>query len=157
MSTCIISCGKGKVWDKFPNQGPCRAQDVYTGSFFNKLKEYADSYYDDWYILSAKYGVIHKDFIIPESYDVTYNDPSTHPVDAVYVRETLPESILSYDMIEVVAGKKYCEILDAVFQNTPVQLRKPLLEYKGMGYQLQYLTRRINENPNTNTLESLFE
>lgn len=157
MRTCIISCGKGKVWESNPTLGPTPAKDVYTGSFFNKLRAYAECYYDDWYILSAKYGVIHKDHIIPETYDVTFNDKSTNPVDAGFVRDTLPEEILSCPNVEVIAGKKYCEILDQVFLNSPVTLSKPLLEYKGMGYQLQYLTRRINENPNALNLDSLFE
>jgi len=69
---CIIPCGNRKIWDKNPNAGPTRAKDVYIGPFAKKCKEYAEKFYlSSWCILSAKYGFLFPDDIVPGSYNVT--------------------------------------------------------------------------------------
>ena len=142
--TCIISCGKKKIWDLKPNIGPQKAKDVYVGSFVNKLKEYANIHYKDWYILSAKYGIIHKDFIINEKYDVTFNDIGTKPILPIDI--VIPIELQKIENIEVIAGAKYCNIINEVFKDYNVNIETPLLQFKGMGYQLQYITNIIKEN-----------
>lgn len=62
----LISCGKNKL----PYSAPAR--ELYTGDLFKKASAYAEQHYDRWYILSAKYGVLHPDTVI-EPYDKTLN------------------------------------------------------------------------------------
>lgn len=52
----IVPCGKRKIWDKHPDQGPTRADDAYIGTPFTLNRTYAERFGDRWVVLSAKYG-----------------------------------------------------------------------------------------------------
>lgn len=60
----LVSCVKRK--------GPLRApaRDLYTSPLFRKMRRYAIAHSDRWFILSAKYGLVHPDAMI-EPYEVT--------------------------------------------------------------------------------------
>jgi len=108
----IVPCGKRKIWDKNPEAGPCEARDVYRGSLFKVCREYADR----WVILSAKYGFVDPDFIIPENYDVTFKDLGTNPVKVEQLREQAEEMGLDeYGKIVVLGGKEYINVVAKVF------------------------------------------
>lgn len=145
MNTAIISCGAVKIWDLQPNIGPQKAQDVYIGSYTKQLKKYVNCYYDDWFILSAKYGIIHKDFIIAEKYDVTFNDKRSNPVNIEQLNESITKSdICSYNQIEVLAGSNYTAMLKrSIIDNSKMVF--PLKGIGGMGYHMQWMANRIKE------------
>lgn len=63
----LIGCGKAK------RDEPAPARELYTGSLFKKRLEYAESTGRTWWILSAKYGLIHPDQEI-KPYDLTMKD-----------------------------------------------------------------------------------
>ena len=60
----IISCGKRKL------QGKAKAKDLYIGSLYHQKLEYVNTLYPnhEFYIISAKHGLIHQDVVI-SSYD----------------------------------------------------------------------------------------
>ena len=60
----IISCGKRKL------EGRAKAKDIYIGSLFHQKLEYVKTLYPnhEFYIISAKHGLIHQDVVI-SSYD----------------------------------------------------------------------------------------
>ena len=60
----IISCGKRKL------QGKAKAKDLYIGSLYHQKLEYVKTLYPnhEFYIISAKHGLIHQDVVI-SSYD----------------------------------------------------------------------------------------
>lgn len=61
----LVSCSKAKL------DTPARARDLYSPSdLFRKASGYCAAAYDDWYILSAKYGLVRPDDQL-EPYDVT--------------------------------------------------------------------------------------
>ena len=63
---CIVPCGNRKIWGKYPDKGATKAKDVYIGPFTSKCGKYAMHFYpDSWYILSAKYGFLHPEDIVP--------------------------------------------------------------------------------------------
>ena len=65
---CIASCGKSKIWDKQPQAGPMPARSVYVGPFSGACGRYADKFFpESWCILSAKYGFVLPDDLIPAS------------------------------------------------------------------------------------------
>ena len=146
----IISCGKNKIWDLNPNAGPTAAKDVYVGNYVNKLKEYAKDqvkrgYADDWFIISAKYGIITKDFIIPEPYNVTFDDLSTNPISVKDLAVTVKESvILGYKNIEVIAGDKYKQRIEQVIPNDKLSFPFDNLKSKGQGYYMGWCKEQIN-------------
>ena len=60
----IISCGKRKL------EGKAKAKDLYIGSLYHQKLEYVKTLYpnNEFYIISAKHGLIHQDVVI-SSYD----------------------------------------------------------------------------------------
>ena len=60
----IISCGKRKL------EGKAKAKDLYIGSLYHQKLEYVKTLYPnhEFYIISAKHGLIHQDVVI-SSYD----------------------------------------------------------------------------------------
>jgi hypothetical protein len=73
----IIPCGQSKVWDDQPERGPVKARDAYTGPPFKVNRDYAEAFASRWVILSAKYGFISPDFLIPGPYNVTFKKHAT--------------------------------------------------------------------------------
>jgi hypothetical protein len=55
-SMVIVPCGKRKIWDKHPDQGPTHAAEAYTGAPLRLNRRYAERFGDRWVVLSAKYG-----------------------------------------------------------------------------------------------------
>ena len=64
MKIGLISCVSSK------RKGKHKAKDLYTSAVFKKSVKYAEKYYDDYYILSAKYGLLNKNDVI-EDYNLT--------------------------------------------------------------------------------------
>jgi len=65
MDIGLVSCTKKK------QDHPCPARELYAASaLFRKARAYCERHYDAWYILSAKYGLVHPDQVL-EPYDVT--------------------------------------------------------------------------------------
>lgn len=62
---CLVSCVGTK------RATPTPAKDLYQSDWFTKARTYAKSI-GSWFILSAKYGVVHPDEVI-EPYEMTLN------------------------------------------------------------------------------------
>lgn len=60
----LVSCVKQK------RSMPAPACDLYTSPLFCKMRDYAIAHSDRWFILSAKYGLVHPDAVI-EPYELT--------------------------------------------------------------------------------------
>jgi Family of unknown function (DUF6884) len=60
----LVSCVKSK------KAQASSARDLYTSALFRKMRAYAERNSDGWYILSAKYGLVHPDTVI-EPYELT--------------------------------------------------------------------------------------
>jgi len=140
---CIIPCGNRKIWDKNPNAGPTRARDVYIGPFAKKCKEYAEKFYpSSWCILSAKYGFLFPDDIVPGPYNVTFNDKRTNPISVGELSKQVKEKGLDkYEKILVLGGKKYVSVVKKVFSKKKVYV--PLEGYKGIGYMMNRINKAI--------------
>ena len=76
----IVPCGKSKLWDREPHHGAVTAGEAYTGTPFRLNCQYAERFGDAWVVLSAKYGFIAPEFMIPESYEVSFKYPATSPI-----------------------------------------------------------------------------
>ena len=101
MRLCVVPCGSLKIWDKYPNAGPTKAKDAYIGPFVKTCIEYAEKFYPGTYvILSAKYGFLFPDEVIPGNYNVTFNDPSTDPITIEELRRQAEQKgLMKYDEI----------------------------------------------------------
>lgn len=142
---CIVPCGKEKIWKKYPDVGPTPAKDVYTGTFAKKCQEYARKFYDEAYlILSAKYGFLSPNDIVPGDYNVTFTKPSTHPI-------TIPELIqiaqdkqlLQFECFVIIAGRIYSEIARQVFFKKIIET--PLAGCRDMFEMIKLMQQAIKE------------
>jgi hypothetical protein len=114
---CIVPCGSRKIWDKNPKAGTQKARDVYIGPYASQCIEYAERFYpDSWVILSAKYGFLFPDDIIPGPYNVTFNKKGSNPIAfeklAIQVGE---KKLLHCDSLVVLGGTEYVKIIEAAF------------------------------------------
>jgi hypothetical protein len=64
---CLVACVRTKLSKRVS------AQELYVSDLFKKAKDYATSRFDEWFILSAKYGLLCPDQII-EPYECTLNN-----------------------------------------------------------------------------------
>ena len=62
----LISCVKSK------RQVPCAAKDLYISTLFQGMRRYAEGHADDWEILSAEHGLLHKEQVVAP-YEKTLN------------------------------------------------------------------------------------
>ncbi len=128
MKLVVIPCGKRKIWDKYPDAGPQKARNAYTGPYFIVNRQYADNRHCDWMILSPKYGFMRPDLVIPGNCDVTFNKPSTHPKSVQELRRQVQEQGLShYDEITVLGGRSYVETVRDSFSSTKAKVDAPFV------------------------------
>ena len=124
----VVSCGMRKIWDANPSAGPTPARDAYVGAPFKVNREYAEKFADRWVILSAKYGFIDPDFIIPENYNVTFKRPETHPISVDDLRRQIIEKGLSkFSKVVVLGGRDYVDITRRAFEGFKVTIVAPIL------------------------------
>jgi hypothetical protein len=66
----LVSCVKTK------RDEPAQPKDLYTSHYFEKMRAYAEQYHDEWYILSAKHGLLDPDGEPIEPYEETLRNYS---------------------------------------------------------------------------------
>jgi len=66
----LVACSKAKA------SRPAPARELYQGRLFGLAAAYAEQTCDNWYILSAKHGLVHPGSIL-EPYDVSLHDMDT--------------------------------------------------------------------------------
>jgi len=118
----IISCGKNKIWDRQPGAGPTAARYAYTSPVFKTSCRYAECFAARWMILSAKYGFIDPDFIIPENYDVTWYDQDA--VAEVTLRQQVEtQRLADWTTVGVLGTDAYWSRVRQAFDGLPPALR----------------------------------
>jgi hypothetical protein len=107
----IVPCGKRKIWTSNPAAGPTPAKDAYVGAPFKVNRAYAERFADRWVILSAKYGFIDPDFLIPQDYNVTFNDPASGPISSVELRQQADGKRLSaFESVIALGSTTYSDL-----------------------------------------------
>lgn len=129
-----------------PGAGPTAAEFVYTGHFAGKCRQYAQKFHSsNWCILSAKYGFLKPDDVVPGPYNVSFNDKSTCPIGITELTEQVSkQGIDRYERIIVLGGSNYVSMTKKVF--TSSHILTPLRGCKGIGYMMARLNTSINEN-----------
>jgi hypothetical protein len=100
---------------------------------------YLDAHTDDWYVLSAKYGLVHKDKRIAP-YELTLNSMRTADVRvwAERVWSHLSPVLGDFDKVIFVAGERYRRFLLPRIEEFGIICEVPL-ERMGIGEQLSWL------------------
>lgn len=122
----IVPCGVQKIWDKQPQTGPTAAKHAYVSGVFKLNRQYAERFGDQWVILSAKYGFIDPDFVIPEAYEVTFKRKSTSPITPVELSAQVSRLHLGeFGIVVGLGGKEYRSAIAAAFHDFDVELQFP--------------------------------
>jgi hypothetical protein len=127
----LVACGKGKL------ERPAAARDLYTGALFRKASAYSGATYDQWFILSAKHGLLAPDDWV-EPYDLSLRHFSRDErrrwgervLAEIERRELAPATFFLH------AGDRYAEFLAG-----PLMARRPLAGL-GIGRQLAWYKAR---------------
>lgn len=100
----LVGCVKEKV------AGPCGAEDLYVSNLFNGRRAFVERSCDEWWILSAKHGLVHPKALL-NAYDVTLKNAGratrrhwSSQVLAAMDEQVRPES---GDVFELHAGAEY--------------------------------------------------
>jgi hypothetical protein len=141
----IVPCGQGKLWDRQPKVGPTPARDAYTGAPFKVNREFAERFGARWVILSAKYGFISPDFVIPGPYEVTFKRKSTNPISVAALRAQVRDQGLGqFPTVIGLGGKEYVSAVREAFALWPVKL---LFPFAGLPIgKMMQATRRAIES-----------
>lgn len=146
MRLTIIGCGKSKIWDKNASAGPQKAGNVYVSPYFKIKRRFAESRGCDWMILSGKYGFVRPDFVIPRSYDATFNKRSTCPISVPDLKRQVEEQGLGrYDEITVIAGAEYIKRIRGAFCGTRAKIEIPFAGH-GIGEQEHMINQLLRED-----------
>lgn len=131
----LIACGKKK------RKEVSKAKDLYQGSYFKKILEYAyilsKKYKADIYILSAKYGLLELDtFINPYNFTLNNVNERYKKNWSYRVIKELNKKIKKTDRVIFLAGKSYNKYLKMYYKNNSEPLE---------GLRIGEKMKRINE------------
>ncbi|MGM9986635.1 MAG: DUF6884 domain-containing protein [Bacillaceae bacterium] len=139
---CIIPCGAKKIWDIHPELGPIQAKDVYKSTFHHFCQEYANTFFSDWVILSAKHGFLFPEDYVAENYNLSFDHKSEEIIRIEQLKKQINNRKLNeFDEIILLAGKKHKKIVTQLFEED--KLVYPLHDCKGIGYMNQKLKKAI--------------
>jgi len=132
----ITSCSKEKL------DHPAPAKDLYVGTLFRLVRQYAERNQYDLRIISAKYGLVTPDQKL-EPYDLQIQN--TGDVDRVQ-KLALPELHKiwgEYGRVVVIMGKQYRKVINPILKHQVPWARQPhvmvtmVVDERGIGGLLQ--------------------
>ena len=133
----LVGCSSGKA----PTARP--AAELFTGAAFTKARDLARSSGAPWYVLSAKFGLLDPGEVVAP-YDVYLPDqPAGYRTawGAWVVAQLATRHGLSGTVVEVHAGRAYCDPLRAPLAAAGATLVEPLAGL-GLGERLAWYGRR---------------
>jgi hypothetical protein len=123
----VVPCGAAKIWKRNAGAGPTQAKHAYAGTPFKINREYAQSFADRWVILSAKYGFIDPEFVIPGDYNVTFNDPATGAISVTELRSQVQALGLGgFDRVVALGSRKYASNVEQAFEGFGPRVSSPV-------------------------------
>lgn len=142
----IVGCGAAKR-DLDPGE-TVEIGTLYTSNYATLKREYAEVLCDDWYILSAKYGLVRHDTEV-ETYDHTLDDlePDTREAWRNRVREQFREALARRPPSTtwvLLAGQQYLDALNLTIRALGVPVERPFDDTSGIGEQMGWLRAQID-------------
>lgn len=122
------------------------ARDLYDSPLFLKAREYDENRCDTWYILSAKYGLVHPTSVV-DPYEETLNTKSRAEREqwAHRVWLDLNPHVHAGDRVVVLAGERYREYLVPRLIQHGCFVEVPM-EGLGIGRQLRWLSKQLAQS-----------
>ncbi|UJW57864.1 hypothetical protein HXZ66_10820 [Bacillus sp. A116_S68] len=140
---CIIPCGNKKIWSKHPNLEAVPASDAYISTFHRLCRAYAERFFTQYVILSAKHGFLFAEDHVPGPYNVSFSMKSSEVISTDTLRKQFENKRLhNYDHYIVLTGKKYVPVINHVM-NDENNVEFPLLDFQGIGFMQQALKHAL--------------
>lgn len=129
----LVSCVATK------RAGKCAARDLYVSVWFKKVRHHVESAGLDWYILSAKYGLLHPDQLI-EPYELTLNNMNVRGRQnwARRALEQIYGQLPGRERFVLFAGLRYREFLQPLLEAQGAEVGVPMAGLT-QGRQLSWL------------------
>ena len=122
---------------------PSPAQDLYISDWFCKASTYARRVANEWYILSAKYGLVSPVSVFaPFDKTLICMPAAARRAWARRVLEDLARVLRPGDHMVILAGKRYRENLVGPIQQMGCSVEIPM-EGLGIGKQLSWLKQQL--------------
>lgn len=134
----LVSCVSRK------GNAPAQAKDLYQSDWFCKARAWVEQTGQPWFILSAKYGLVHPETVI-SPYEKTLNKMAAAERRA-WAAATIKQLEPHLDGVESViflAGQRYREHLESPLQSRGIVVSTPLARL-GIGRQLAWLKARTH-------------
>ena len=123
------------------------AKDLYRSNWFVKARAYAEAVSSQWFILSAKHGLVQPDEVILP-YEQTLNTMtiSDRRNWAHRVQRQMDPRMLNAALIIVLAGSRYREFLMDYLRHRALTVEVPMAGLR-IGDQLKWLGSHMNDGP----------
>ena len=83
-------------------------------------RAFAEKFADRWVILSAKYGFMNPDFMIPGNYNLAFSRQTTIAIKLADLKQQIREKRLGdYDVIVALGGEDYVGVIRRAFEDSP--------------------------------------
>lgn len=132
-TVALVSCGKGKKAHRSP------AGEIYTSTLFKASREYAKHHADEWYILSAKHGLVSPEVEI-DPYEETLKNKSKSDREAwsEAVAVELFQMYAGNAKVIILGGVEYVTFLKGLLTARGFSVETPL-EGMSLGKRTQFL------------------
>ena len=121
------------------------AKDLYISDWFVKARAYVEQVGDEWFILSAEYGLVSPETVIA-LYERTLNTmriAERRAWGSKVLRQLQPE-LTGVDRVVILAGARYREFLVDAIRGKDLTVEIPL-EGMRIGEQLRWLKRNTEQ------------
>jgi hypothetical protein len=140
----VIGCGKQKIWRQHPRLGPVAAGVAYTGALFQASRRYAERFYrDNWFILSAHFGLLHPATQIMD-YDTTFGQNGDAVIPIAKLQRQCEAMLGRYDWVISLASQAYNQQLSQSLRKGQ-SLEIPLASV-GLFDRMKWLRRAVSTN-----------
>jgi hypothetical protein len=132
----LVSCVSEKHGRAMP------ARDLYCSAWFQKARAFVEKKDAEWFIISAKYGLVRADQVI-EPYDETLNEKTIEERRewSRKVAQELRPRCPAGTSVVFLAGEKYREFLAPALRNLGCNVEVPM-EGLAIGEQLHWLSKQ---------------
>lgn len=134
----LVSCVKSK------RDEPAQPKDIYTSPYFEKMRTYTEQYHDEWWILSAKHGLLDPDGEPIAPYEDTlrnYSKAQKREWAAQVAEQIRERGLLDSDTTLVIhAGRDYYEELLLLLDDQDVEIPT---EGLAIGEKMAWYNERI--------------
>lgn len=135
----LVSCTNKK------KKGIHKAIDLYDSIWFKKVMQIVNKLGDEWYIISAKHGLLESNEIIKD-YNLTLNEMNINDRkkwSEKVLKELLPK-VNTGDKVILLAGKYYREFIEKELKRIGVKVESPCSTLT-TGRQLEWLDKKRKE------------